>query len=237
MGAVWLKRQGRSVEFASEVIINFQGQAKKMKVPWEGKALAVQPRIRLWRSFDERMHTYLGYCLFLRGHIAGQAGVFTVGIGQTAQAKHQFRAGDEIGGTSEPVQDPRREPVEYYKTSGLKLIARATASAEPTGPPWRLTPPDLEIYRERGHRRLHAKTYEVKCAGCMWGCRMPVEVIPDNWKPDQKQYRFETFCYGPKSCRFYKAGAARKVPGRGGIYWVEEDWVDAEATAHRSDDE
>ncbi|MFB0555220.1 MAG: hypothetical protein ACETWQ_18085 [Phycisphaerae bacterium] len=29
--------------------------------------------------------------------------------------------------------------------------------------------------------------------------------------------------YGPKSCSFYKAGPTRKVPGRKGMSWEEED--------------
>src|SRR5713226_1240988 len=37
-----------------------------------------------------------------------------------------------------------------------------------------------------------------------------------------------TFCYGPKTCALYRAGAARTVPGRKGMSWREEDWVDEE---------
>ena len=64
-----------------------------------------------------------------------------------------------------------------------------------------------------------------------------VEIIIDQWNPSQRRYRFETFCYGPKSCSLYKAGPTRKVPGRKGMSWEEEDWVDEEATAHRGEDE
>ena len=53
----------------------------------------------------------------------------------------------------------------------------------------------------------------------------------------KKKYRYETFCYGPKSCPFYKAGPTRKVSGRKGMSWEEEDWVDEDATSHRSMDE
>jgi hypothetical protein len=56
-------------------------------------------------------------------------------------------------------------------------------------------------------------------------------------EPQKKRYRFETFCYGPKSCSTYKSGPTRKVPGRKGMTWVEEDWVDEDATAHRGPDE
>ncbi len=66
---------------------------------------------------------------------------------------------------------------------------------------------------------------------------MPVEMIIDQWKPQEKRCRQENFCYGPKSCSFYRPGATRKVPGRQGMAWEEEDWVDEEATAHRGPDD
>jgi len=69
------------------------------------------------------------------------------------------------------------------------------------------------------------------------GCRMPVEMIIDQWNPSKKQYRFETFCYGPKSCSLYRAGAKRTVPGRKGMSYTEEDWVDEETTSHRGPDD
>ena len=84
---------------------------------------------------------------------------FLVGIGKAAQAKHQFRVGDKVSGRSAPVVNPKIEPVDYYKTAGLKVIQRATAG-EQTPPPWHGVPPELEVYRERGHRRLSARTYE-----------------------------------------------------------------------------
>ena len=159
-----------------------------------------------------------------------------VGIGKAAQAKHLFRVGDVVKGESQAVADPRTEPVEFYKTSGLRLIERGRI-VEETPPPWRGIPPALDVYRKRGHRRLDVRTYEKRCRECFWGCRMPVEIIVDQWNPGDKRYRFETFCYGPKSCPLYAAGPTRKVPGRRGMTWEEEGWVDEEETAHRSADE
>jgi hypothetical protein len=66
---------------------------------------------------------------------------------------------------------------------------------------------------------------------------MPVEMIIDHWNPQQRRYRREIFCYGPKSCRLYKPGPKRVVPGRRGMKYVEEDWVDENATAHRGEDD
>ena len=68
-------------------------------------------------------------------------------------------------------------------------------------------------YRERGHRRLDVRTYEAKCVTCIWAYRMPVETIIDQWNPSVREHRFETLCYGPKSCPLYRAGPTRKVPG------------------------
>ena len=188
------------------------------------------------RSFDQRSHSYLGYALHIRGTIADEEREFSVGIGQAAQTKHKFQAGDIVSGRAVPVADPKMEPVEFYKASGLKIIERAGEEA-PSPPPWLGVPPELPVYRERGHRRLDAKTYTARCSTCIWGCRMPVEMIIDQWNPSQKKYRFETFCYGPKSCSLYRPGPTRKVPGRKGMSWEEEDWIDEDATAHRGDDE
>jgi len=206
------------------------------KINWQGTLVAIQPRIRLTRSFDERSHSYLGYALRVQGIIGGEEMEFLLGVGKAVHTKHQLRAGDVLSGKAQPVTDEKTEAVEFYKVSGLKVIERAAGEAPPP-PPWMSVPPDLAIYRERGHRRLDARTYQTHCLGCIWGCRMPVEMIVDQWKPSQKRYRFETFCYGPKSCSLYRAGPTRKVPGRRGMVWVEEDWVDEDATAHRREDE
>jgi len=195
----------------------------------------VQPRIRLKRSFDERGHSYLGYCLVIEGLIDGETHQFSVGIGKAAQAKHRFQVGDEVSGQSVPVADPRKEPVEFYRASKLQVLEHGGGPAEEP-PPWHGVPPDLETYRSRGHRRLSARTYASKCTSCIWGCRMPVEMIIDPWQRTMR-YRFETFCYGPKSCAFYQAGPRRVVPGRKGMQWEEPDWVDEELTAHRGPDE
>ena len=128
------------------------------------------------------------------------------------------------------------EVVEFYKVSKLKLLERAQKEHQEP-PPWLGVCPELPSYRQRGHRRLDARAYEAKCRNCIWGCRMAVEMIIDQWNPSKKKYRQETFCYGPKSCSFYKAGPTRKVPGRKGMSYTEEDWVDEDAVSHRGMDE
>ena len=206
-----------------------------VKIPWSGRIISVQPRIRLTRSFDERGHSYLGYCFVVAGVIGGESREFSIGIGKVAQQKHQFQVGDEVCGESVPVADARREPVEYYRTSRLEVLQRSVDAGR-NPPPWHGAPPDFETYRWRGHRRLSARTYSSKCASCRWGCRMAVEMIIDPWNPKMR-YRSETFCYGPKSCPYYKAGPRRVVPGRKGMQWEEPDWVDEQETDHRAMDE
>jgi hypothetical protein len=205
---------------------------------WTGKLIAIQPRIRLMRSFDQRHHGYLGYVLTVDGTVGGEKRSFHVGIGKVAQAKHEFRVGDEVSGEAEEVADREREVAEFYKASKLKITSAERSDPEiTTTPPFHGLPPPLEVYRARGHRRLSVRTYDTKCTTCLWGCCMSVEMIVDQWNPRVKKYRFETFCYGPKSCSFYAAGPKRQVPGRRGMSHTEEDWVDEEATRHRGPDE
>ena len=208
------------------------------KAVFAGRVIAIQPRIRLLRSFDQRSHTYLGYVVRVHDAIAGGAKDedVLVAIGAGAQERHRLRAGDEVAGAAAPVERPELEIAHLYKVNGLRVLRRAPDPA-PSSPPWLGVPPSLAVYRARGGRRLDARTYEAKCGACIWGCRMPVEMIIDQWKPEVRQYRTETFCYGPLSCSSYRAGANRRVPGRHGMVWIEEDWVDREEVGHRSADE
>lgn len=209
---------------------------KSGKTRWSGAVTSVQPRVRLTRSFDQRSHSYLGYVLRLQGVIGDDAREFSVAVGEAAQAKHRFEAGLTVSGEGTPVADPRLEIAELYKASKLNVVS--AGSQDPTHPPpWHGTPPSLPAYRERGHRRLAARTYDARCVTCIWGARMAVEMIIDHWNPSRKRYRQETFCYGPLSCRLYAAGPTRKVPGRRGMSWEEADWLDQDAVSHRQPDE
>jgi hypothetical protein len=206
------------------------------KITWGGVLIAVQTHIRLTRSFDQRSHSYQGYVLRVRSNVGGEDRDVLVAVGEAAHAKHQFRAGDHASGEGVPVADARTEIADFYKVSKLEVLGGGAPTAS-GGPPWLGVAPPLPVYRERGHRRPDARTYEGKCATCIWGCRMAVEMIIDQWNPKQKRYREETFCYGPLSCRLYKPGPTRKVPGRKGMSWEEEDWVDEDSVRHRGLDD
>lgn len=205
------------------------------KSPWHGKVVSVQPRIRLLRSFDERSHTYVGYVLRIMGTYGTTNGAFMIAVGKGAHAKHQFQVGMTLSGFAEAVPNPKMETAGFYKASGIKVLACTTEEEDP--PPFHGVPPELPVYRERGHLRLAALTYDTKCTSCIWGCRMPVEIILDHWNPQNRTYRYETFCYGPKSCKLYKPGPQRKVPGRKGMTYTEEDWIDEDLTAHRDEED
>jgi len=217
-----------------------RGQVRKrmtldQRARWTGTVLSVQPRIRLTRSFDERSHTYLGFDLRLRGRLGRAECEFVVAIGKAAHAKHGYQVRNVPSGESEPVPDPRLENASLYRSTRLRLLHLPELPSAPP-PPRHDPPPNLETYRARGHRRLGAHTYESECLSYIWGCRMPVEMLIDPWDSTFK-HRFETFCYGPKSCPLYRAGPTRKVPGRKGMVYEEEDWVDEGATSHRPPDE
>lgn len=207
-----------------------------MKIAWFGQLVAVQPRIRLTRSFDERHHNYQGYNLHINGICGDETGEFIIAVGKRAHEKYQFCAGMKVSGLSVPVDESKLEVAGFYKTSRIKIEKNAE-NITSKEPPFPEEPPDLPTYRERSHRRLDAKTYGTKCLTCIWGCKMPVEIIIDHWNPSKKKHRFETFCYGPKSCSLYRSGPTRKVPGRKGMTWEEEDWVDEDATSHRGQDD
>ncbi len=206
------------------------------KRSWSGRIVSVQPRIRLTRSFDERTHSYLGYVLRLDGEVDGDPHEFAVAVSKSQHVKHDFRIGDALSGKAVSVADPRTETAEFYRVSALKH-APGERMTEGDDPPWHGLAPSLTEYRRRGHRRLAARTYAARCASCVWGCEMPVEIIIDQWNRDRKRHRRETFCYGPLACPIYRAGPTRSVPGRRGMTYEEEDWVDEEATRHRGADE
>ncbi len=174
--------------------------------------------------------------LRVRGSIGSDERDFIVALGEAAHAEHQLAAGDRVRGVGVPVADPRTETAELYKVSGLVVLERHERGTG--GPPWTHVAPVLETYRERGHRRLDTRTYDGKCTTCTWGCRMAVELVIDQWDRNRKpRYRAESFCYGPLTCPTFEAGPTRKVPGRNGMTWEEEDWVDKGPVGHRRPEE
>jgi len=197
-----------------------------VKTSFEGIVEAVKARIRLIRSFDEVQHAYLGYVLVLAGAIAGEERPrYKVAIGEKTHLKYQFRIGDEIHGEAFLVERPETEWAEYYKVSGLEMTRRGPDSEQRLPDPKGGLAPALPVYRSNGHLRLDAKTYEKNCQTCPWGLVMATEIIIDQWNPDKKKWRYETHCYGPRDCQFYRPGRARTVQGRKPeMKWIDDDY-------------
>ncbi|MFH1732517.1 MAG: hypothetical protein ABIF82_12825, partial [Planctomycetota bacterium] len=119
IGTIRREAEAEREDVAEEGGRTNQGKAMTAseKHSWQGKLVAVQPRIKLLRSFDQRQHNYPGFILWIDGTVGGEERQFSVAVGRGAHAKHSFRIGDELSGQSTPVADPRLEVAEFYKTS------------------------------------------------------------------------------------------------------------------------
>jgi hypothetical protein len=207
------------------------------KIEWRGTIISIQPRTRVWRYLtDNRTHYHLGYNLFLDGCADGTDGQFVVAISEKQQQTGVLRIGDEIQGTAWTKQYPEREYADYYRAGSLKRISQAENYAAPSPPPWIVPPPDMQTCEQRGARMLSASLWKTKCFKCVWASMSNVEII---WDFDKKisKYRFESFCYGPKSCKFYKMGRPRSVPYKGRGSSMDTGWLDDLCTEGRDCDE
>ncbi len=68
----------------------------------------------------------------------------------------------------------------------------------------------METYEWRGCRVLSKSNWSGKCFRCKWAAMANVTIEYD-WGKTQK-FRFESFCYGPKSCKLYNKGKSPMVP-------------------------
>lgn len=205
------------------------------KIEWQGTILSVQPRTTVWRyRLDNRTHYHRGYNLFIDGEANGIKAAFSVAISEIQQKKLMFRIGDEAKGTAWTKMYHVSDYADYYRTGGLK-ITRKAEHAETSPPPYLIEPPDLATYAQRGARMLSAASYKGKCFPCAWATMSAVE-IEYNWGVSKK-YRFESFCYGPKSCKLYKMGKPRAVPYKGDGSTYDEGWMDDLCTENRGWDD
>jgi hypothetical protein len=207
------------------------------KIEWRGKIISIQPRTRVWRYVtDNRTHYHIGYNIFLEGYADGSDGQFSVAISEAQQQKYGFRIGDEAQGTAWTKQYPEREYADYYRAGSLKRISTAPTCAETASPPWIISMPDMETYEARGARMLSQSLWKTNCFPCVWASMSNVEII---WDFDKKisKYRFESFCYGPKSCKFYQMGRPRSVPYKGRSSVLDDGWLDDLCSENRDYDE
>ncbi len=207
------------------------------KIEWRGRIISVQPRTRVWRYVtDNRTHYHIGYNLFLDGTADGYERRFAVAISEAQQQSGSFSIGDEIKGTAWEKQYPEREFADYYRAGALRVLNHASSVVETSPPPWIMPLPDMQTYEGRGARMLSLSLWKTKCFPCVWASMSNVEII---WDFDKKisKYRFESFCYGPKSCKLYKMGRPRAVPYKGRDSALDEGWLDDLCTEGRDYDE
>ena len=178
----------------------------------------------------------IGYNLFIVGDSSDGKKQFTVAISEKQQLKGLFRIGDVLEGTAWTKQYEEREFADYYKAGSLKLLNRASENPEMIPPPWIMMPPTMQTYEERGARLLSKSLWETKCFKCIWANMANVEI---QWDFDKniKKYRFETFCYGPKSCKFYKMGRPRSVPYKNRGSAIDDGCLDELCTEGRDEDD
>lgn len=223
----------------------------QQKICFVGRMVSVQVRSTAWRFLlDNRTHRETGYNLFLVGTVDGdnaQAGTdtqedsghdaehsFSVAISEKQQEELRFHTGDLIKGTAWTKKCPRWEYADYYKAGALKKIQSGEDLPDQV-PPWLSEVPDLESYAWRGARLLDGRCYKGKCQQCKWAAMANVTIEYD-FGVSQK-FRFESYCYGPKNCKFYKIGKPRSVTYKGMGTLYDEGWLDEICTENRADDE
>ena len=218
-------------------MIKYNLENPSSKINWEGRILSIQPRTRVWRYVtDNRTHYHLGYNLFVEGDSCYSDKHFTVAISDKQQSKGLFRIGDMLKGTAWTKKYEEREFADFYRAGSLKFLNRTNEKLEAISPPWIMVPPSMQTYEERGARMLSKSLWKPKCFQCIWANMANVEI---QWDFDKeiKKYRFETFCYGPKSCKYYKMGRPRAVPYRNRDSALDDGYLDELCTEGRYDDE
>ncbi|MCL1976193.1 MAG: hypothetical protein FWG61_08545 [Firmicutes bacterium] len=182
------------------------------KINWSGTILSIQPRTNVWRyRVDNRTHSHTGYNIFLDGVANSIPLQYAVAISEKQQQSIAFRIGDEASGTGWTKKYPQWEYADYYRAGALKRIKPNTTPAdERNAPPWTGDAPDMATYEWRGCRVLSKACWKGKCFKCKWAAMANVTIEYD-WGVKQK-WRFESFCYGPKSCKYYKRGADPMIP-------------------------
>jgi hypothetical protein len=209
---------------------------KQTKIEWQGRILSIQPRTTVWRYvIDNRTHSHIGYNLFLEGCANGMNGQFAVAISEKQQQSGGFRIGDIVKGTAWTKKYPEWEYADYYRTGALKLISKDAEELESNSPPWKIIPPDMQTYEWRGARILSLSCWKGKCFQCVWA-NMANVTIEYDWGKTQK-WRFESFCYGPKSCKLYKMGKPRSVPYKGKGSFLDDGALDEICTENRDWDD
>lgn len=216
--------------------MRYLDENESYKIKWQGTIKSIQPRTRVWRYMtDNRTHYYLGYNIFLEDECNEDLIEFAVAISEKQLQKCGFQIGDKIMGTAWTKKYPKREFSDYYRAGALKIIEKNSKAVE-TFCPFTGILPKMDVYEYRGARMLSKSLWKGKCFTCYWATMANVEIQWD-FDKDIKKYRFESFCYGPKSCKYYKPGRARSVPYKNRDSALDDGCLDEMCTENREGDE
>ena len=185
---------------------------------------------------------------------------YCVAISEKQEIKLKIHIGDVLKGTAWTKKYPELEFADYYRAGSIKKlkegeqsptqnmsveidevntrydgtpIPRVDSSDYP-GPPWKTEVPLLEIYAWRGERMLSKTCWKGKCFQCIWA-NMANVTIQYDFDRNLVRNRFETFCYGPLSCKYYSMGPARAVPYKGMSGVKDQGWLDEICVQYRND--
>ncbi len=215
------------------------------KIWFSGEVISIQVRSTVWRYLtDNRTHREIGYNLFLCGDAEGDPQLkdvdekeraFSVAISEKQMHSLQLHICDTIQGTAWTEMYPENEYADYYRAGALKKV-QGGSFIQRGVPPWIGNVPNLETYAWRGARQLDTRCYKGKCFPCMWAAMANVS-IEYNWDTGLQKHRFESFCYGPKSCKYYKMGRARAVSCKGMGTAYDDGCLDEIFTENRGEDD
>ena len=177
------------------------------KVSFEGEIVSIQPRTRVWRYLTDN-----------RTHYHLGYNIFIEGC--SSEGEKQFTVAIS----------------EKQQLKGLFRICDVIKGTAWTAPPWIIMIPPMQVYEDRGARLLSKSLWKTKCFKCIWANMANVEIQWD-FDKDIKKYRFETFCYGPKSCKFYKMGRARSVPYKNMGSAIDDGCLDELCTEGRDEED
>jgi hypothetical protein len=185
---------------------------------------------------------------------------FCVAISEKQEARLKIHIGDVIKGTGWTKKYPEIEFADYYRAGSIKKVKAADEdsaqtmtvihddaniryngttiprvnSSDYSGPPWKTGVPPLEIYAWRGERMLSKTSWKGKCFQCIWA-NMANVTIQYDFDRNIVRNRFETFCYGPLSCKYYSMGPARTVPYIKISGVKDQGWLDEICVENRND--
>ena len=112
---------------------------------------AIQPWVSMHRSFDQRQEEYLGYLLRIRMR---DGATITLGIDEVQQEQAGLQGGDMIEGAASGD-----------RALHVRVLVRSK-ERRPKGPPWLGVPGSLDLYEERGFRRLDERSFRGACRTC-----------------------------------------------------------------------